>query len=149
MGRGRQGGLWDAEPWLLLALLRAQRGRRMLHGPAAEAEESPRVSSRDALDGEIEALLVTLAVVSESQGQWDPSQAKGAQPGDAGCRSGVLLGGCWVVQWRCGRARGVQRSPGRSSDEAIEALDPTFPARDPAAEGEGVLQGPPWRRGPG
>lgn len=57
---------------------------------------------------------------------------------------GGLLG---AVEMWC--AWGVQRSPGTSSDNAIEALDPTFPARDLAAEGEGILQGPPWGWGPG
>lgn len=53
--------------------------RGMPHGQAAGAKRGwgHVGSSRNAWDGEIEALLVTLAVVSASQGQWDPSQGKG------------------------------------------------------------------------
>lgn len=83
--------------------------------------------------------------------------AVGPQPGQGrhsqGTQEAVVahMGFYWrllgAVEMWC--ACGVQRSPGRSSDNAIEALDPTFPARDAAAEGEGVLQGLPWGWRPG
>lgn len=34
-----------------------------------------------------------------------------------------------------------------SLNDAIEALDPTFPACNAAAEGNGILQGLPWGMG--
>lgn len=69
-----------AMPRLLPALLRAQTGIGMAPGQAAGAEKGWLVLCDplcNASDGEIEALLETLAVVSASLWQWDPSQGKG------------------------------------------------------------------------
>lgn len=54
---------------------------------------------------------------------------------------GLRVPGVWGVAW--GRAQEWVLG----LNDAIEALDPTFPACDAAAEGNGILQGLPWGMG--
>lgn len=96
-------------------------------------------------DSKIQALLPVLAwaLVSAERGQAQPGRHRRQPWGFIG--SGV--GGCWVWgegSMLQGGGGGVSWHRVPSSDDAVEALDSTFPACDLAAEGEGVLQAPPW-----